>query len=262
MSKDMLNVISLGGGKQSSYMLLRALEGDFQYRPDFAVFADTQCEPQYVYDFLDWLIPYVKEKYNFKVVVVSKGNLKQDVVDYVDRKTKRVSQLPFFLGGNAGMVNRQCTADYKIAPIRQHLQKVRNGKGIRLWIGISLDEIERMKTSPVKYVQHYYPLVESRIAIDNIISFFHDHPDMPTPGKSACLICPFHSFAYWQVFKNNFKNEFSEACEFDNKIRKYPKLRHDAYLSNRRKPLSEIDFNFNNSLFPDLIEECHGLCGL
>jgi hypothetical protein len=58
---DLLNIISLGAGKQSSYMLLNALEGKYKYKPDFAIFSDTGCEPNYVYDYLRWLRPYVWE---------------------------------------------------------------------------------------------------------------------------------------------------------------------------------------------------------
>lgn len=42
----MINVISLGAGKQSSYMLINALEGKFKYEPNLAIFSDTGCEPQ------------------------------------------------------------------------------------------------------------------------------------------------------------------------------------------------------------------------
>ena len=53
---DYFNVLSLGAGKQSSYMLLTALEGAYEYKPDIAIFADTGCEPRYVYEYLEWLI--------------------------------------------------------------------------------------------------------------------------------------------------------------------------------------------------------------
>lgn len=70
----MKNVISLGAGKQSSYMLLRGLRGEFEHKPDYAIFSDTGCEPNYVYDYLDWLSWYVKKKYNFKITTVSAGD--------------------------------------------------------------------------------------------------------------------------------------------------------------------------------------------
>jgi hypothetical protein len=85
---------------------------------------------------------------------------------------------------------------------------------------------------------------------------------MREPGKSACLICPFHSDNYWRVFKKQFPDEFEEACGFDDIIRDYPGLRRRAYLSKHLKPLRDIDFSQSPSLFPEMIEECDGLCGL
>jgi len=203
----------------------------------------------------------VKEKYDFEIVVVSAGNILRDTMEYLNGDRKRVAQLPLRLGGNGGLVMRQCTNDYKIAPLRKYLQKVRNGHTIRLWIGISLDEMERMKASNVKYIEHYYPLVISQIRIDQIVNWFKIN-GIKEPGKSACLICPFHSDQYWRRFKKEFPNEFEKACQFDDHIRDYPKLRRKAYISKHLKPLRDIDFSYSPSLFPEMIEECDGLCGL
>jgi hypothetical protein len=83
------------------------------------------------------------------------------------------------------------------------------------------------------------------------------------PGKSACLICPFHSHKYWQRLKKEFPQEFDLACDFDDKIRQLPtNMRGKTYLSRELKPLRDIDYNYEPSLFPELIEECYGLCGL
>lgn len=258
---DMIDVISLGAGKQSSYMLLNALEGKFRYKPDLAIFSDTGCEPQYVYDYLKWLKEYCKNKYDFEIITVSYGNLINDIKDYITGKRKRDPLIPLRLSGNGGMMNRHCTVDYKIAPMRKYLQSIRNGKRVRFWIGISLDEIERMRESPVKYIDHYYPLIENKISIDGILSWYEIN-NLPEPGKSACLICPFHSWSYWSLLKRFQRKEFEKACEFDDLIRNYPKLRRQTYLSNQLKPLREIDFSKHPTLFPELIDECHGMCGL
>lgn len=257
---ECLNVISLGAGKQSSYMLINALEGKYGVRPDLAIFSDTGCEPKYVYEYLEWLKSYVKKKHDFDIVTVSAGNLQQDVIDYIGGKKRRVAMLPLRLEGD-GMVMRQCTADYKIAPLRKYLQKIRGDKRIRLWIGISLDEMERAKVSNVKYIENYYPLLENRISIDQILYFF-EHEKLPEPGKSACLICPFHSFAYWSIMKRWNRPEFDSACDFDDKIRNYPGLERRSYLSNQLRPLRDVDFSQHPSIFPEMIEECHGMCGL
>ena len=65
-NQPFINVISLGAGKQSSYMLLTALEGAYKFKPDLAIFSDTGCEPDYVYSYVTWIKDYVKNKYNFE----------------------------------------------------------------------------------------------------------------------------------------------------------------------------------------------------
>jgi hypothetical protein len=260
-NQPFINVISLGAGKQSSYMLLTALEGAFKYKPDIAIFSDTGCEPDYVYSYVTWLKDYVKNKYNFDIVIVSAGNIVEDTLNYLKGERSRVAALPLRLSGNGGLIMRQCTNDYKIAPLRKYLQTIKNNSKIRLWIGISLDEIERIKDSSVKYIENYYPLIENKIRIDQIINWFREN-EMREPGKSACLICPFHSDNYWKVFKKQYPNEFEKACKFDDAIRNYPNLKRQTFLSKHLKPLREIDFTQHPSLFPELIEECNGLCGL
>lgn len=257
----MLNVISLGAGKQSSYMLIRALRGEFPFFPDYAIFSDTHSEPSYVYSYLDWLKSFCLNEFNFTITIVSTGNLYNDTLNYISDPKKRNPQPPLRYGDNDGILNRHCTMDYKIIPLRKELQKIRHKQKIRLWIGISLDEIERQKISQTKYIQHYYPLIDSKISLSSIISWYHNN-NLPEPGKSACLFCPFHTFNYWQTFKRQFPDDFKKACEFDNAIRIYPKIKSKMYLSRKLKPLQDIDFDSQPSLFPELIEECHGLCGL
>jgi hypothetical protein len=256
-----LNIISLGAGKQSSYMLLTALEGAYKYKPDVAIFADTGCEPQYVYTYLDWLIGYVKDEFNFDIIKVSRGNLVTDTIYYLDGKNRRAASIPLFSEISGGPINRQCTADYKISPVSKYIQSIRKGRRVRKWIGISLDEMQRMKDSPVKYMTHYYPLVEYRITIDAIVNWFKER-NLMEPGKSACLICPFHSHAYWQRLKKEFPAEFEVACKFDERIRQLPNMRGKTYLSRKLKPLRDVNYDYEPSLFPELIEECYGLCGL
>jgi len=256
----MINVLSLGAGKQSSYMLLRALDGYFDSKPEYAIFSDVGCEPQYVYDFINWLKDYVKAKYDFDIIIIKGRDLMQDTEDYYSGKNRCGASIPAFLSGG-GIIRRQCTYEYKIAPMKRYLQKIRKGERIKFWIGISLDEIQRIRESGTKYIENYYPLIDNRVTIDSIVNWFNES-GLPKPGKSACLICPFHSNRYWQRFKKEYPDEFEKACKFDDTIRVHPSLVSDLYLHRSLKPLREVDFSFQPSLFPELIEECEGLCGL
>jgi hypothetical protein len=257
----MINVISLGVGKQSTYMLINALKGSYQFKPNYAIFSDTGCEPKYVYEYLDYLKDYLRSVYNFEITEVKYGNIKEDTLNYINGNRLKNPQIPLRLSGSGGILNRQCTEDYKIMPLRREIQRIRVKQKVRLWIGISLDEIERVKQSNVNYIEHYYPLIENRISLHQIISWYKKE-GIKEPGKSACLICPFHSDSYWKTFKKQFPDEFETACKFDDSIRKYPKIERNVYLSKHLKPLRDINFDQQNSLFPELIEECHGLCGL
>lgn len=67
MSK--LVVLSLGAGVQSSVMALMAAKGQITPMPDYAIFADTQAEPDHLYFWLDWL----EKQLPFPVIRVTRG---------------------------------------------------------------------------------------------------------------------------------------------------------------------------------------------
>lgn len=80
-----INVISWGGGTQSTALMLLMLEGKIKddsgktIKPDYIIFADTKNESSFLYDQLFKVIDYVKKKYNFDIIVTSKNKeLKSD----------------------------------------------------------------------------------------------------------------------------------------------------------------------------------------
>lgn len=256
-----INIISLGGGRQSSFMLIKALEGYFDFKPDYAVFADTQSEPKYVILQLQALSSYVLKNFNFKINIVTSGNLIQDTINYCSKEKKNSISLPLWTAPNGAPMHRQCTDYYKIRAIRRFIRSTVGKVPVRLWIGISLDEMERIKLSSVSYIENYYPLVHYRIKIDEILNYFSSHSTLKF-SKSSCSVCPYHSDSFWQRFKLQFPNEFDDVCRFDDTIRHVPNYNFESYLHRSLLPLRDIDFSFKPSLFPELIEDCSGMCGL
>jgi hypothetical protein len=258
---EKINIISLGAGRQSSYMLLEALTGKFEYKPDCAIFSDTGCEPSYVYSYLKWLTEFVWEEFNFQIHIVSAGNLIDDTLSYINGDRKSGISIPLFVNPSKSPIRRQCTDYYKIRPVRKQIRKMYGKVPVRLWIGISYDEIERMKISQIGYIENYYPLVEKKINLFSIIKFYKQS-NFPIPNKSSCIICPFHSMRYWQTLRDRFPEDFKVAVTFDNQIRNLKNLSGTCYLSKSMVPLSEIYEDNQFSLFPELLEECSGMCGL
>jgi len=253
----MMKILSLGAGVQSSTVLLMSCKGELP-KLDAAIFADTGWEPEAVYDNLAWL-ETVASVAGIPLLVVRAGNIKQDALVSQVRGVKseghRWASMPYYTqssDGNAGMIKRQCTAEYKIAPIEKKIrellgykkrQRIKPGS-CEQWFGISVDEQRRVRVSRKAWVKFYYPLI---FGLDKPFSR-HDcrlwlkrnYPERDVP-RSACIGCPFHSDDEWRSLKNN--GEWTDAVDFDKRIRKCGGMRGDMYLHRSRQPLDEIDFS-------------------
>jgi len=266
-----LVVISLGAGVQSSTMALMAAKGELP-KPDCAIFADTGNEPKAVYTYLDFL----KKILPYPIYKVSKGNIIDDMIGSIDNGT-RFPTAPFFtqaeITGKKGMLRRQCTADYKIIPIKKKIRELCNvgykkhfpkDQYVEQWIGISTDEIGRMKPSRDKYILNRHPLIEANMSRQDCINYLNKNK-IPLPEKSACIICPFHNDAYWHFMKTERPIEFNEAVDFDKKVRTGSrKIRDKLYLHRSCKPLDEIEFDKkeNDKQLDMFNNECEGMCGV
>ena len=269
--KKTLVVISLGAGVQSSTMALMAANGELP-KPDCAIFADTGNEPKAVYTYLDFL----KKILPYPIYKVSKGNITEDMINSIKNNTK-FPTAPFFtqnvITGKKGMLRRQCTSDYKIQPIKKKLRELCNigykkhfpkDKYIEQWIGISTDEIQRMKPSRDPYILNRHPLIELKMSRQDCINYLNKNK-IPLPEKSACIMCPYHNDAYWHFMKTERLNEFKEAVELDKKIRTGAKnIKDNLYLHKSCKPLDEVEFNKkeNDKQLDMFNNECEGMCGV
>mgnify|MGYP001213877474 FL=1 len=270
MRERKLVVISLGAGVQSSTMALKAACGEFP-RPDCAIFADTGYEPKSVYNYLD----YLKDILPYPVHIVSKGNIKDDMLKAKD--TNKFVVAPFFnkhtITNKKGMIRRQCTNDYKIQPIRKKIRELCNigfGKHfpkdqyVEQWIGISTDEVMRMKPARDKYIHNRHPLIEAKLSRQDCINWIKEKK-LLLPEKSACICCPYRDDKGWLYMKENNPVEFNNAVEFDKKIRRINKDdKMENFTHKSCVPLDQVEFKKEDKskqidMFND---ECEGMCGV
>ena len=242
-----LRFLSLGAGVQSSTLLMMSNAGHVP-RLDFAVFADTGWEPDAVYRNLEWL----QEHSDIPVHVVSAGNVRDDSLVAKDG----FISIPAFTS-NHGMLIRQCTYNYKIAPIRSFVynyigRKARNTY-IHQWLGISSDESHRMNQSEVMWIDFQYPLVDLGISRGDCKKWMTDS-GYPEPPRSACVGCPYRSGAEWKTLT---RSERSDAESFDSSIRHNDDL--TLYLHYSRTPLSEAVPDDHDGGWGN---ECSGMCGV
>ena len=274
--KNNLRILSLGAGVQSSTLALMIEKGEIPM-VDAAIFADVGAEPKKVIKWLDFL----KKKVSFPVYIVQWRNLKQDIIDASKGEYKSFSA-PFFtqniITGKKGMIRRMCTTDYKIKPVTKKIrellgykkgERVKKETKVELLMGISIDEVQRMKTNKLKYITNIYPLIDNKLTRNDCIKWMNNN-NYPTPPRSACTFCPFHSNKEWIEVKKD-KDEWNEVIKIDNLSRSNirfnksagsEKLKDKLFLHRDLKPINEIDFNKKTDQLDLFNNECEGMCGV
>lgn len=251
-----MKIISLGAGVQSSAMFLMSCYGELE-KADAAIFADTQDEPKSVYKYLEWL-EQEGEKYGIPIYRVTDGSLAEHSIN-------THPLIPLFAGNTGGTIGRSCTKNFKLAPLKRkarQLMKEAGEKSVEMWIGISTDEIQRMKDSGVKYITNRWPLIEKKMD-RNDCKVWVNKVGAPPAAKSACVYCPFRRNSDWARMKKEQPDEFARAVEFDKRFRKHKKLDGDFYVHSSLKPLDEIDFTHDaDQIEFGFLGECEGMCGL
>ena len=270
-----VHILSLGAGVQSSTLALMAAAGEITPMPTAAVFADTQVEPPGVYAWLDWL----EKQLPFPVHRVTAGNLEKENLQLRIRKDGAgfyvQSGLPVFVknpDGSDGQVPRQCTVDFKIEPITKavrRLAKVPRGcKQVRViqWIGISLDEVQRMKDSRVPWQVFRYPLVDARMSRHDCLRWMEAR-GFPKPPRSACYFCPYKSNAEWRRLKDETPDLFQRAVMFERgfaTIKRIAGVNWALFLHASRRPLDQVDLSTEEERGQVNLwnNECEGMCGV
>lgn len=268
----MKHIISLGAGVQSSTMALMAARGEITPMPDAAIFADTGAEPRKVYEYLDYLeglLPFPVHR------VMHKDGLLENIKESI--KGGRFAGAPFYtespLGKREGMLRRQCTREFKIYPITQKVRELcglgfrqRAPKGEILaeqWIGISLDEIQRMKEPREKWLKHRWPLLELKMTRLHCLQWMEKN-GYEMPSKSACTFCPYHDNEAWSDMKRNDPESFQQAIEIDEMIRAGVRgTTQKLYVHQSMVPLAEADVNTPADYGQlSFLDECDGMCGV
>jgi hypothetical protein len=260
--------LSLGAGVQSSALLVLACTDDRVPKPDVAIFSDTGDEPQYVMDYLQMLKDYA-EPFGINIVIAQKGVLSEDALG-----RDKFVPIPLFTlhkDGSKGVLRRQCTREYKITPINKKVREILGYKPryrvkhkVRAMLGISTDEMQRMKESWMKWTTNTYPLIDLGISRKDCYQIM-EQVGLPKPKKSACVYCPYHDDQYWQWMKDEEPAEFAKAVDFDEAVRNKTMKGSEspAFVHRSCVPLADAVFSPNDPNQIDFFNnECEGMCGV
>jgi hypothetical protein len=245
-----------------------ALKGEI--RPfDHIIYADTGWESAEVYRQVDWLEGLCQE-HGVPFHRVSDGNIREDVLD----ASQKFYSMPLHLlnpeGRKDGILRRQCSRRYKMTPV---LKKMRELAGLERYqrskeilveciLGISLDEVQRMRGGEFPWIRNVYELVDLGMSRDDCLKWCEDN-GYPEPPRSACLGCPLKSDFEWKKVKA-VPEEWEDVISFDKALRAdgtrlASLLRSKAFLHRSLKPIAEVEIADDEG---GMGGECSGMCGV
>ena len=205
--------LSYGGGKQTIAIVTMILEGKLP-RPDMIVMADTAREVRTTFEYMNQVVQPALAEIGLRVEIAGHELSKHDLYKSGDLL------LPAFTrqNGQLGKMPTFCSNEWKQRVIRRWLRN-QDVNDTDVWLGISLDECERMKDSGLNWYKHVYPLCEiipmtRQGCIEQIKRF-----GWPVPHKSRCYMCPNQSAESWKELKYLGNGDFDKAVALENEIR-------------------------------------------
>ena len=215
----MIQIASLGGGQASTAMILMSLHGHIDAQVDAAVWADTGREPQSTHDTIGFLKEYATE-FGVPVYIVRATLADGDIWKAMLIANSRNGQMPMFFynkEGKRSMLNRYCTNEFKVFPIRRLLRsefKASYKNPVNTWLGYTMDEMTRMKPSKPKYEVRRYPLIEHRVYRYQCTEYLKAH-GLDFVQRSACVGCPYRLDDEYDVLSDTEKQALAD---FENKL--------------------------------------------
>lgn len=265
-----LTYLSLGAGVQSTALLICSVLGLHDVpRANVAIFSDSGCEPQWVYRGLDLLEKWMSQQSRTIPIVRIKPpwSLLEVPISYG-------VCVPAFVRGKdgfSGMLGRQCTGEMKVKPLRREVRRClgyRPGQIVKRFavgiIGISWEERQRAKMSRDRWITNVYPFVEEQLVRDDCRQIIRS-VGLRIPGKSSCVVCPYHTDVFWRTLRDIEPDSFEIACVFDEFIRDHLAIKKGpCYLHRSLVPLRDVILPEDRQL--DLLDSpppvCEGMCGL
>lgn len=264
-----LRMLAMGGGVQTTALLLMHLKGLLDPAPDCTAFMDLGWESEETYDNVRKL-QRMSEEGGLPFHWVKTESIEQALIDGAADRSVRVNAPPFYVHSDrtnkAAQITRECTGAYKINSmnkfIRNDLLKTRPGEQVRgrveIMLGISTDEAHRISASRTGWIDNTFPLIEMGMSRTDCIKFIEDY-GFRVPPKSACLGCPYRSNKEWAKMKEETPHEFAQVVQIDAIIRSgLGSVRRPLFVHSSLKPLGEVVFD--KSTKEGWGNECSGMC--
>lgn len=212
-------------------------------KPDLAVIVDTERERETTWRYLDhWTRPRLRE---IGVEIHRVPKSLYATVDLWGGADGNSLLIPAFTNqsGEIGKLPTLCSNEWKLRVLQRWATKEHGVRQATLWMGMSTDELERVKFPQGKW-QKRYPLVELKMSRGDCIAFIF-RSGLPMPSRSSCWMCPNHREDEWRDERDNTPRDFANAVWLEREIQKRDP---HAFLHSECKPLDQVNFDPRNEV--------------
>jgi len=235
------DVWSCGGGTQSAAIAALIVQEKLP-KPDLSVIADTGREASETWRYFNSVMRPALAIVGVDLVRLphSLNGDGWNTVDIYSGKGKNTIIMPMFTDktGAVGKLPKYCSNEWKQRPVARWIRSKGFTHG-RLWIGYSVDEIERMRAQTEDKWNHWYPLADLRMSRSDCISLV-ESMGWPTPPRSACWMCPYRTDQEWLHLKETDQADFQRAATLESELQKRDP---HVYFHDSCEPLEAVSFN-------------------
>ena len=227
-------VMSYGGGRQSAAIIC-LVDNGLLPKPDYIVMADTGREAATTWRYTDAVIKPILQRLGIEFHLagheLAEADLYYNNGDLLIPAFTIDGKLPTF-----------CSTEWKSRVFRRYCRRALNLNSATVWFGMSLDEVDRMRVSDVKWLQNHYPLIfDVPMRAHECIDYVKKC-GLPEPPRSSCWCCPHRRNAEWRLLRDEANEDFVKACDLDDEIREKD-TRGGVWLHESRLPLREVDLD-------------------
>jgi hypothetical protein len=202
-------------------------------RPERVIMSNTTREASEVWKYTaEFVIPLFDHLGLRLEIVTADGSLYE--------KGSHLPRIPAYTGG--GQLPVFCSNYWKRDLIRRYLRQLGYGPDhpILQWIGLSLDEVGRMKSTGRKWIKNHWPLIlDARMRRGECIQLVLNY-GWPSPPRSACWMCPFRRNVEWLHLFKHWPDDWNNAVALDEEIRRRDR-KHSLFVHHQAVPLSQAD---------------------
>ena len=211
-----MNIVSFSGGKDSTAMLLMMIEKGIEVHE--IIFCDTTVEFPEMYEHIKKVEEYIK----IPITILRKDNdYEYMMFEYEKKRGKNKGQKGYDW---AGPLSRWCTSYFKQGVIKKYLKEKYGKEDITEFIGIAVDETERLEKNK-NFKNLRYPLAEWGITEQQVLEYCYskgfDWGGLYEKfNRVSCLCCPLQGLKELRVLYKEFPHLWKILKEWDSRARR------------------------------------------